>query len=93
MILEKFNLSGKVALVTGCSAGLREATSCRLEMAFPNRTLVDLYVHISYPHWLKLLYGLDCKLSGIPITDFAVPWDSPLSQIEKQYRQVFTFLI
>jgi len=33
MILEQFNLSGKVALVTGCSAGLGEAMACGLAEA------------------------------------------------------------
>ena len=33
MILEQFNLSGKAALVTGCSAGLGEAMACGLAEA------------------------------------------------------------
>ena len=33
MILEQFNLSGKVALVTGCSSGLGEAMACGLAEA------------------------------------------------------------
>ncbi|MBN1847014.1 MAG: 2-dehydro-3-deoxy-D-gluconate 5-dehydrogenase KduD [Deltaproteobacteria bacterium] len=33
MILDQFNLSGKVALVTGCSAGLGEAMACGLAEA------------------------------------------------------------
>jgi 2-deoxy-D-gluconate 3-dehydrogenase len=33
MILDQFNLSGKVALVTGCSSGLGEAMACGLAEA------------------------------------------------------------
>jgi len=62
MILEDFSLSGKVAIVTGCSTGLGQGMSYGLAEAGANIVGID---YVDFPETQKVIEGMGRRFLGI----------------------------
>jgi len=62
MILDQFNLSGKVAIVTGCSTGLGQGMSYGLAQAGADVVGID---YVDFPETQKTIEGMGRRFLGI----------------------------
>ena len=83
MILEQFNLSGKVALVTGCSSGLGEAMACGLAEA--GADVAGVY-NQGQPKIEKKIEALGRKFKGIQADLVSI---EPLKDIVQETVKAF----
>jgi len=86
MILDKFNLNGKVAIVTGCSTGLGQGMACGLAEAGADIAGVD---YVDSPETEDMIKGLGRKFLGIKEDLQTIePVERIIAMVEKEFGRI-----